>query len=322
MSANNSSSMDSMDSTMGSPPTGSQSGTSMTQSLSDTMNSFSEPTEVNTTNSSFLDSNGIIAKIVFLIMVILIFIVLFFLAVKVIGYFLEPSPYPMIIKGQIDGTNQVIVTQSPSNKASIPIMRSNNESTGIEFTWSVWLKINKTGSSGSNITPNWHSPVFIKGDVSLPNNGTNEYCSLNNGPGIYLGKPSDPNHLYILMDSIDTPAISSSNLVIDIPNLPADYFHVAVKCLNTYIDVYINGNLVKRANLMNVPKQNYYDIAVCPYNGFNGKLSNLQYFNYGLSVIELNKIVKAGPDTTDVTKSAYNSDSVNAISTQWYNSFL
>jgi len=322
MSENNSSSMDSMDSTMGSPPTGSQSGTSMTQSLSDTMNSFSEPTEVNTTNASFLDSNGIIAKIVFLIMVILIFIVLFFLAVKVIGYFTEPSPYPMIIKGQIDGTNQVIVTQSPSNKASIPIMRSNNESTGIEFTWSVWLKINKTGSSGSNITPNWHSPVFIKGDVSLPNNGTNEYCSLNNGPGIYLGKPSDPNHLYILMDSIDTPAISSSNLVIDIPNLPADYFHVAVKCLNTYIDVYINGNLVKRANLMNVPKQNYYDINIGAAGGYSGYLSNLRYYDHALNVFDINNIVMFGPNTAN---SSLSSDYQSAngdysyLSTKWYN---
>ena len=295
---------------------------SMTKSLTDTMDSFTQPSQVNTTNTSFLDSNGIIAKIVFLIMVILIFIVLFFLTVKLMGYFLEPAPYPMLINGQNDGTSQVIITQNPSNKTSIPISRSNNEKTGIEFTWSVWLKMNNTGSTGSNVTPNWHSPIFIKGDISLPNNGTNEFCSLNNGPGVYFGKPSDPNHLYILMDTVQTPAISSSNLVIDIPNLPAEYFHLAVKCQNTYIDVYINGNLVKRASLMNVPKQNYYDVAVSPYNGFNGKLSNLQYFNYGLSVIELNKIVKAGPNTKDVTKSYYNSDSTNAISTQWYNNFL
>jgi len=310
-----------MDSQMGSQ-TGSQTDPSMTQSLTNTMNSFSQPSQVNTTNSSFLDSNGIIAKIVFLIMVILIFIVLFFLAVKLIGYFLEPSQTPMLINGQIDGTGQVIITQNPSTKSSIPVTRSNNQATGIEFTWSVWLKLNKTGSAGSSVTPNWHSPIFVKGDISLPNNGSNEYCSLNNGPGVYFGKPSDPNHLYILMDTVQTPAISSSNLVIDIPNLPAEYFHLAVKCQNTYIDVYINGNLVKRANLMNVPKQNYYDIAVSPYNGFNGKLSNLQYFNYGLSVIELNKIVKAGPNTKDITKTPYNADSTNAISTQWYNNFL
>jgi hypothetical protein len=255
-------------------------------------------------------------------MVILIFIVLFFLSIKIIGYFLQPQSNPVLINGQIDGTGQVMITQNPSIKKSITIKRSDNESTGIEFTWCVWLKLNNNGSSGSMVTPNWHSPIFVKGDVSLPNNGVNEYCSLNNGPGVYFGTVSDPNHIYILMDTVDTPAISSSNLVIDVPNLPVDYFHLAVRCQNTLIDVYINGNLVKRHNLMNVPKQNYYDIAVCPYNGFNGKLSNLQYFSYGISVIELNKIVKKGPNTRDVTKTSYNSDSTNAISTQWYNNFL
>jgi hypothetical protein len=295
---------------------------SITNSLSDTVKSFSNPTDVNSNNPTFLNSNGIIAKIVFLILVIIIFMTIFFLLVKLIGYYSQPSSNPMLIKGQINGTQKVVITQNPSDKSSITISRSNNETTGIEFTWSVWLSISKTGSSGSNITPNWHSPVFVKGDISLPNDGVNQYCSLNNGPGVYFGTPSDPNHLYILMDTVETPAISSSNLVIDIPNLPTDYFHLAVKCLNTNIDVYINGNLVKRHNLLNVPKQNYYDIAVCPYNGFNGLLSNLQYFNYGLSVIEINKIVKSGPNTTDVTKSSYNSNSTNAISTLWYNSFL
>ena len=295
---------------------------SASSSLSDTMNSFSQSSEVNTTNTSFLDSNGIIAKIVFLIMVILIFIVLFFITVKLIGYFLQPSPNPMIINGQINGTKQVIVTQNPASKSSVMIRRSNNQKTGIEFTWSVWLNISKTGSAGSTVTPDWHSPIFVKGDISLPNDGINQYCSLNNGPGVYFGKPSDPNHLYILMDTIETPAISSSSQVIDIPNLPTDYFHLAVRCQNTYIDVYINGNLVKRHNLMNVPKQNYYDIAVAPYNGFNGSLSNLQYFNYGLSVIDLNKIVKSGPNMKDITRGAGPSNAVNAVSTQWYNSFL
>jgi len=296
---------------------------SISNTLSETMDSFTQPSQINTTNSSFLDSNGIIAKIVFLIMIVLIFILLFFLVVKLMGYLLQPSPYPMLINGQIDGTGQVIITQNPSNKSSIPISRSNNQATGIEFTWAVWLKLNNNGSTGSTVTPNWHSPIFVKGDISLPNNGSNEYCSLNNGPGVYFGKPSDPNHLYILMDTIETPATNSSNLVIDIPNLPTDYFHLAVKCQNIYIDVYINGNLVKRHNLMNVPKQNYYDVAVCPHNGFNGKLSNLQYFNYALSIIELNKIVKAGPNTKDSTKSSYTSaDSTNSISTQWYNNFL
>jgi hypothetical protein len=295
---------------------------SVNNSVNDTMNSFSQQQQMPEATKSFLDSNGLIAKIVFLIMVIIVFLVLFFLGMQLMGYYLKPSSTPMLVDGQISGNNQMVITQNPANKSSVTITRSNNEATGIEFTWSVWLSIGTTGSAGSTVTPNWHSPVFVKGDVSLPNNGTNDYCSLNNGPGVYFGPPSDPNHLYILMDTVQTAAITSSNLVIDVGNLPTDYFHLAIRCQNTYIDVYINGTLVKRHNLMNVPKQNYYDVVVCPYNGFNGFLSNLQYFNYSLSVIDLNNIVKKGPNTTSLTKKTYNKNATNAISTYWYNSFL
>jgi hypothetical protein len=241
--------------------------------------------------------------------------------VKLIGYFYQPSGNPILINGQINATKKVVISQNPASKSAIPIQRSNNESTGIEFTWCVWLSLSPDGV-GNAVTPTWHSPIFVKGDVSLPNNGNNPYCSMNNGPGVYFGTASDPNHLYILMDTVDTAAINSSNLVIDVPNLPTNYFHLAVRCQNTFIDVYINGTLVKRHNLMNVPKQNYYDVNVCPYNGYNGLLSNLQYFSKALNVIEINQIVRRGPNTKDITKSSYTPAIINSISTSWYNSFL
>lgn len=295
--------------------------TNATEAVTNTIESFSNPTDVQTSDSSFLDSNGIVAKIVFLIMVILVFLLLFFLLVKLIGYFSQPSANPMLVDGQINGTKQIIISQNPANKSSKTIARSNNKAAGIEFTWSVWLQLSNNTAS-SIVTPKWHNPIFVKGDVSLTNDGTNEYCSLNNGPGVYFGKPSNPNHLYILMDTVDTPAIESESLIIDISNLPTEYFHLAIRCQNTYIDAYINGNLVKRKNLMNVPKQNYYNVAVCPMNGFNGVLSNLQYFSSALSVIDINAIVRKGPNTKDITQTTFTSNTINAISTAWYNSFI
>ena len=306
---------------LGTPDTGdavSDAGAAVT----DNMNSFSQPAEVNTTNQSFLDSNGIIAKIVFLVMVIVIFVMLFYVIVGIMNYVGQPSSNPMLINGQIVGNDQHIIAQSPGASGAMTLLRSNNQAAGIEFSWSVWLSIGTTGSSGSTAHELWHSPIFIKGDASIANTDGNQYASLNNGPGVYFGPPSDPNHLYILMDTVDKPAIESPELIIDVGNLPTDYFHLTVRCQNTYIDIYINGNLVKRQNLNNVPKQNYYDVNVCPFNGFNGLLSNLQYFNYALSVIEINTIVKAGPNTTNLSKTKYNPVSVNAISTYWYNSFI
>jgi hypothetical protein len=296
-------------------------GTSISESVNSAANSFSDSAQLNTNNTSFLDSNGIIAKFVFLIMVIIIFVILFFLIVKMIGYFSQPAANPMLINGQINATKKVVITQNPSNKSSLLISRSNNEATGIEFTWSLWISLT-SNSVGNPAIPKWHSPVFVKGDASLSNNSENSYCSLNNGPGVYLGTASQPNHLYILMDTVETPAINSSNLVIDISNLPTNYFHLAVRCQNTFMDIYINGTLVKRHNLMNVPKQNYYDVNVCPHNGYNGLLSNLQYFNRALNVVEINQIVRTGPNTTDITQSSYDPITINTISTSWYNSFL
>jgi hypothetical protein len=296
-------------------------GTSISNSVSDAAKSFSDPTQVNATNTSFLDSNGIIAKFVFLILVIIIFVLLFFLIVKLIGYFSQSVSNPVLVNGQINASKKIVISQNPASKSAIPILRSNNATTGIEFTWCVWLSLSPDGV-GNAVTPTWHSPIFVKGDASLSNNGVNSYCSVNNGPGVYFGTPNDPNHLYILMDTVDTPAINSPNLVIDISNLPTNYFHLAVRCQNTIIDTYINGTLVKRHNLMNVPKQNYYDVNVCPYNGYNGLLSNLQYFSKALNVIEINQIVRKGPNTKDITQSSYNPVMINTISTSWYNSFL
>ena len=296
-------------------------GTSISNTVGEAAKSFSDPSQVDTTSTSFLDSNGIIAKIVFLILVIIVFVILFFIIVRLIGYFAQPSNNPMLVNGQINATKTIVIKQNPSDSSSKTLIRSNNESSGIEFTWSVWLSLSPDGV-GQESTPLWHSPIFVKGDASLQNNGVNKYCSLNNGPGVYFGKPSAPNHLFILMDTVDTPAINSSNLVIDISNLPTNYFHLAIRCQNTYIDAYINGTLVKRHNLMNVPKQNYYDVNVCPYNGYNGLLSNLQYFSRALSVIEINQIVRSGPNTKDVTQVVYQPEMINSISTSWYNSFL
>lgn len=286
--------------------------------ITDTMNTFTSPAEVNTTDSGFLNSNGIVAKIVFLILVIVIFLVLFFLIVKLIGYFSAPSAFPMLVNGQIQGSQTKQIVQNPADSSSKLIARSNNQTTGIEFTWSVWLNF-----QGSTSTTQY-SPAFVKGDVSKPSNSP--YCSINHGPGVYFGMKGtqSENQLFILMDTIDTPATQNPELVINVSNgiITDNYFHLAIRCQSTYIDIYINGNIIIRKNLPNVPKQNYYDVVACPSPGFNGLLSNLQYFNKALSVIEINRIVQSGPNTSLLNQKAFNPSSINAISTSWFSSFI
>lgn len=298
---------------------------SVKNAVTDTMNQFSSPTEVNTTDSSFLDSNGIIAKIVFLIMVIIVFVILFYIILGLIRFFSAPSDNPLLVKGEMRGNNgQLVIPQNPANKSAKTIMRSNNESTGIEFTWSVWLQY--TGqSTNRNTTVFSYLPVFVKGDCSIPI-ADNTFASINNGPGVYF-YVTETIHLAILMDTVASPASKmtpgASPQIIDISNIPHDqYIHLGIRCQGSNIDIYINGTIVKRQNLGNVPKQNFYDIFVCPKNGFPGNLSNLQYFSRALSVVELNTLYQSGPNTTPVIQTGSNGSNVTALSSSWFNSFL
>lgn len=280
--------------------------------MSDTMNEFTSPDMVDTNDAGFLNSNGIVAKLVFLIMVVIGFVVVFYISLMIMGWFNSSSSNPMLIDGQINGSTYTMVSQNPANSASKSIMRSNNQASGIEFTWSVWL--NYQGSPSETK----YNPVFIKGD----NTRTNDYGSVNHGPGVYFGKNGDnPNTLHILMDTVTHSATQVEIIVI--PNiLIGTYFHLGVRCQNTFIDVYINGTLIKRQNLGNAPKQNYYNVHVCPHGGFSGTLSNLQYFDRALSVVELNSIVQAGPNMRTIAGTPFSYDSVNVMSTSWYNNFL
>ena len=300
--------------------------------ITNSMNQFSSPAEVATNDSGFLTSNGIIAKVVFLIMVIIIFVFLFYLVVSLIGYFSSPSKNPMLIKGQLNGNNgQVIIPQNPANKTSKTIQRSTNETSGIEFTWCVWLKYTGQSAVGTaqllNPKPDiTYSPIFIKGDCTLSSGIVNSYYSVNHGPGAYF-YVTDSIHLTILMDTVNTPAsktkLGTSTQIIDISNLPQNqYFHLGIRCQGTNMDTYINGTIIKRQNLGNVPKQNFYDLFVCPKSGFSGYLSNLQYYSRALSVIELNSIYQAGPDTNPFVASKSKDSQITPISTSWFNNFL
>jgi hypothetical protein len=292
--------------------------------ITDTMNDFSSPASVETTDKSFLDSNGIIAKISFLIMVAIIFVILFFIIVKLIGFFTTTPQNPLLLNGQINAsTKEIVIPQNPKNQSTALITRSNNRESGIEFTWCVWVNFVGGDKSDGKATSKYR-PVFVKGDCSISN--PSDYCSINNGPGVYFGRASDDksNTLFILMDTATDQASTNQNIpIITVPNIPLNnYFLLAIRCQNTYIDVYINGTIVKSQNLFNVPKQNYYDVHIAPSGGFPGSISNLQYFNKALSVVEINTMFQSGPNMKDITTASYSKPGMNTISTAWYNSFL
>jgi hypothetical protein len=278
--------------------------------FNDTLKDYSSNNSINA-SQEFLQSNSLIVKFVFLIFVIAVFLFIMFLGINLIGYILSPSNSPYLVKGLMTGNIPVNITQNPKDMNSIILNRSNNEEYGAEFTWSVWLNVNHIGGA----TEFQH--IFNKGDNYFTSEGI---TSVSNAPGVYLN--TNNNTLRIIMNTIVSDDNDQNN-IIDISNIPLKrWFNVIIRLEGQILDVYMNGVLTKRINLINVPKQNYSDVYICQNGGFNGLLSNLRYYSRALNVFEINNIVWYGPTLTSskYSASSIKSGDYNYLSSIWYSS--
>ena len=288
-------------------------------SVSNTLQQFSQQAQTGLgASTQFLQSNSIIAKFAFLILVLILFMFLLYLGIIMLNYFFSSNNNPYLVYGMIDGTYTTIVTQDPANANSIFIKRSNNEQSGLEFTWSVWLYVNdvqNTSSGGAstmntvNNTKFYHN-IFNKGDTYYDK--VTGLASVNNAPGLYLQDGTNS-----LLAIVDTVVEQDPVTTINIPNIPIrKWFHVAIRVKNTIVDVYINGVVAERLLLANAPKQNYENVNICANGGFAGNLSNLRYFSSALNVFDINSIVSYGPNTTSAIGSS--KSGTNYLSSYWY----
>jgi len=266
--------------------------------------------------NEFLESNTIVAKFAFIIMVLIAFLFLFNLGVLLIGYFTKPKSNPYLISGTMNAANEVIIPQDPNNQNSIPVLRSNNQNKGIEFTWSVWIFINDIPSpSTTTNTYKQFSTIFNKGNGMYANNGI---ATVNNGPGLYLDNSG--HQLMIAMNTVSSTNPTEYMYIGDMPL--RKWFHCAIRLENTLLDVYINGTIVGRLIMQDVPKQNYEDINICKNGGFNGNIADLRYFDHALSVFEINNIVVWGRNTkaSNVSGTADATGFPYYLSNLWYSS--
>jgi hypothetical protein len=269
--------------------------------------------------SSFLQSNSIIAKFVFLILVLIGFFILLNLGIYVVSWFTQPSKSPYVFKGVYPMNKKISISQNPKAPGSVPIYRSNNENKGIEFTWSTWLKVTDVNSLPVDANGNLTLPdtvteindgfhIFSKG--SMPEGNVVDV----NGPGLYAFTDGDGGlSLNIKMD------ISSSAEVEPIPikNLPVNkWFHLAIRLQNKIMDIYVNGTITTRVPFANVPKQNFGDIFI-GYGGVAGNISNLRYFDQALNVFQITNIVMSGPDLRNPDESDH-VGKPDYLSSRWY----
>jgi hypothetical protein len=277
-------------------------------------------------SNQFLSSNSIIAKFAFVILVILVFLFLLALGINVVQYFISPGSNPYLVKGMIQGSAGLTVYQDPTQKKAVTLQRSNNQKTGIEFTWSVWLYITDFNSSATQF-----QHVFNKGDSSYSQNYSaistaTGIASLNNAPGLYIApglskmEAAPPGSLLILMNTTGSKTLTSTeDAILTVPNIPLKkWVNVIIRIENLMLDVYINGVITERLILQNVPKQNYYDVQICKNNGFNGNLSNLRYYDKALSVIQINNIVYWGPNTSASSVNSSTKGGYDYLSSTWY----
>ena len=270
----------------------------------DTFKSFST---TNATNfgKEFLESNTLVAKFAFLLVALIGFLLLLRVCLNLITWLSKPSASPHLIDGMVDASQLIVFPQDPSQSDAVTIYRSVDASQGLEFTWSVWIYINKLQS-----TQNTYKHIFSKGNSTLDDKGL---VTPNNAPGLYITPYT--NTLLVVMNTFNV-----INEEILIPDIPMNkWVNIIVRCQNKELDVYINGTITRSLTLLCVPKQNYGEVYVGLNGGFDGNISNLWYYNYALGTSAIQRIATKGPNTKIVDGSMSTAQSnYDYLSLRWF----
>jgi hypothetical protein len=249
-------------------------------------------------STEFLESNSIVAKLAFLMLVVFAFFILLRMFTGIMSYIIngKPTGPTKLIDGMKNATEQRVFNQNPSNKSNKTIYRSENQDKGI---------VTPTTSRPGNL---YH--VFHKGNNNIDSTGLN---TPNNAPGLYIN--SSTNSLQINMDTYN----SNSDQII-VPNIPRNkWINVIIRCKNTTVDVYINGLIAQSYQLSGVPKQNYGNVYVSLNGGFPGFISNLFYYKHALSISEIQELNQLGPNLTLTQNGGkYEIISDDYLSLRWY----
>lgn len=310
--------------------------------ISNAMPSFSSSSdaEAKTTSSSFfssdsstnmmqakdfLYSNNILVKITFFLLAVFLFYIFVKILLSSLVYYYSPKSEVKLLDGMMDSSGYMLINQNIGSNPWKTVMRSVNEREGVEFTWSVWLNVQK-------ITPSYdYNLIFTKGNRNV--SSLTECRGANvplNGPGLYIVNDSNSNSatLVVFMDTFESPGIfedqskcSISNPTITIPQIPTDtWVHLLVRCVGNTMDVYVNGLIAKTVTFDSLPKQNYGDIYVGSNGGFTGNISNLYYFNHALKNQAIQTLFAKGPTLKSVDQSSSSLPSVfyNYLSFDWY----
>ena len=296
----------------------------ISNSISDAKNSVNQSMDqFSSTNAmdagkEFLQSNSLIAKFGFIILVLFGFLFLFRIGMVLISTLMSPVSSPYLVKGLITGTEAIRVQQDSRTSNAI-VNYSENQPTGLEFTYSVWIILNSSNNTGK------YSHIFNKGIMDASNIRTNGVNNMSNAPGLYVkGNDDGTNTLRVYMDTFSKTGpisnIDEQRTTMDISGIPYNkWVNVIIRVQNRILDIYVNGVLTQHKDLGYVPKQNFGDVYVCQNGGFSGKLSDLRYYAKALNVFEINGVVGWGPNlSTSPSASGQDNTDASYLSYLWY----
>ena len=241
-------------------------------------------------SKDFLESNSLVAKVVFILLILLLFIFSLRMMIVVLHGLFGPAKNPILLDGIINGKKSIVISQDPKLAGSKPLLRSDNQDGGIEFTYSTWLMIED--DNFHSFRPGQKKHIFHKGSEGI-NSTDDEMKGMaypNNSPGVYLHETE--NKLIIVMNTFEK--IKEEVVVPDIPI--HKWINLIIRLENRNLDIYINGTIVARHELSSVPKQNYGNVYVNQGGGFSGLISALRYYNRSITTTEIQDIIASGPN--------------------------
>jgi len=212
----------------------------------------------------------------------------------------------------MSGAKMFTAIQNPMNPAAKTIYFSDNQRSGVEFSYAMFINIK--------------SDTFSKGEHKLYHilhKGYGQVYPLL-GPGIFCW--GDTNKIRVFMNCFDT-----WDNYADIENIPVDkWFHLTVSCKGNTLYLYINGNLKKKMPLAGntPPYQNYGNVyafsnrritlnktittslekdldfigaqpaSSLEFDGaIKGMISRVYYFGYALTYTEIQYLINMQPST-------------------------
>jgi hypothetical protein len=288
-------------------------------------------------------STEVFPQIVLVLIITAVIYILFICCEQVyklwVGYSTVKVPILTVTSNSSSGQKTFLQDPNMSgSSAYLPLLLSENQLTGIEFSYTTFIYIHPDSDDGTNT----FKTVFYKGYETTP------FPLL--GPGVFVSAANATNAaptLRIVMNSYE----SWFNHV-DVEQITfGKWLHLALVLRKNALEVYVNGNLAKKASFKGtLPYQNYQPLVLFPNSvagsgqiltaqlfdnssggntskqmgippgenmsisgKFSGYISNMYYFGYAITYSEIQAMMAMGPspkfDQTNMDTPPYLIDS-------------